>query len=105
LARYFKYKTADALSRDAEARGLDIRLDPDLRPLPLPVAHAAALLMEAGARITGREPLLTRYSVAILARTQTYDISAARRDLGYAPVVSLEEGIRRTLAALETRRG
>lgn len=81
------------------------RLDPDLRPLPVPVAHAAALLMEAGGRITGREPLLTRYSVAILARTQTYDISAARRDLGYEPVVSLEEGIRRTLAALEPGRG
>jgi len=39
------------------------------------------------------------YTVLILARTQTYDISAARRDLGYAPRVSLAEGIERTLAA------
>lgn len=71
----------------------------DLRRLPLPVALAAVSLMEARARRTGREPLLTRYSVLILARTQTHDISRARRDLGYAPAVTLEEGIERTIAA------
>lgn len=71
-----------------------------LRKLPLPLALAAAQLMEARAAITGDEPLLTRYSAAILARTQTYDISAARRDLAYTSPVSVAEGIRRTLAAL-----
>lgn len=69
------------------------------RPVPLPVVLAAAAVMEARAAVTGREPTLTRYSAAILARTQTYDISAAKRDLRYAPETSVAEGIERTLAA------
>lgn len=71
-----------------------------LRRLPVAAALGLARLMELRAQLTGREPLLTRYSVAVLARTQTYDISAARHDLGYRPVVSVAEGINRTLADL-----
>ncbi len=78
-----------------------LRLSTHLRAVPLPVALTAASVMESMATITGREPLLTRYSAAILARTQTYDISAAKRDLGYAPIFTISEGIERTLQALE----
>ena len=70
------------------------------RYVPLVAALIAARSMEWKARISGREPLLTRYSAAILARTQTYDITAARRDLGYQPRVAVANGIDRTLAAL-----
>jgi nucleoside-diphosphate-sugar epimerase len=76
-----------------------------LRTLPLAPALAAARLMEARAALLGGEPLLTRYSAAILARTQTYDISAARRDLGYRPRVTVAEGVARTLAALPAGAG
>src|SRR2546421_5561617 len=79
-------------------------LSTNLRRVPIPAALAAASLMELRAALTGREPLLTRYSAAILARTQTYDINAARRDLGYMPQVSIADGIERTLAALEEQR-
>ena len=72
----------------------------NLRRVPLAAALVAAGLMECRAALTGREPLLTRYSAAILGRTQTYDISAARRDLGYTPRISVAAGIERTLAAL-----
>ena len=77
-----------------------LHLPHQLRPLPLPLALAAATALEWQARFTGREPLLTRYTVGVLARTQTYNIAAARRDLGYAPVVSVESGINATLAHL-----
>ncbi len=78
-----------------------LKLSTNLRQIPLPVALAAASLMEMRAALTGREPLLTRYSATILARTQTYDISAAQRDLSYTPPVSITEAIERTLVALE----
>jgi nucleoside-diphosphate-sugar epimerase len=86
------------IRRVLEAAGCASRL----RQVPYSVAWSAAALMEGRAKLSGREPLLTRYSVAILARTQTYDLSAARRDLGYEPMVPLEEGIQRTLAALKS---
>lgn len=82
----------------------ELGLPSRLRHLPLPVVLSAATLMEARAVLTREPPLLTRYSAAILARTQTYDISAAKRDLAYAPLLSVEEGIRRTLRALKEER-
>ena len=72
-------------------------LSTNLRRVSLRAALFAATLMELRAALTGREPLLTRYTVGILARTQTYNISAARSDLGYAPLISVAEGLERTL--------
>ena len=75
-------------------------LSAKLRRLPYRVVHVMAGLMELRATLFGGEPMLTRYTAAILARTQTYNIDAARRDLGYEPVVSVAEGVERTLADL-----
>ena len=60
-----------------------------------------ARFMEAGASLSGAEPLLTRYTVGVLTRTQTYDIGAARRDLGYEPPVSFNEGMAHTLEEMQ----
>lgn len=76
-----------------------VGLSTKLRVLPLAMVLAAARLMELRATFTGKEPLLTRYSATILARTQTYNITAARRDLGYSPLLSVAEGVERTLDA------
>jgi nucleoside-diphosphate-sugar epimerase len=39
------------------------------------------------------EPRLTRFTVIELARSHWFDISAARRDLGYEPTVTTEQGV------------
>ncbi len=76
-------------------------INAELRRLPYRMVHALAGLMELRATLFGGEPMLTRYSAAILAKTQTYNIDAAQRDLGYEPVVSVAEGMERTLADLD----
>lgn len=82
-----------------------LHLSTKLRPLPVGAALLIARLLELNAQRTGREPLLTRYTVGILARTQTYNIRAAQRDLGYQPLVSVAEGLERTLAAITNTAG
>jgi len=67
------------------------------RHLPYRVADGAAAVLEAVSKLLpGQpEPPLTRYSAALLAKSTTLDISAARHELGYQPKTSIEEGFRR----------
>jgi len=46
----------------------------------------------------GIEPPLYRRRVDFFTKSRAFDISRARAELGYAPRVGLDEGIRRTLA-------
>ena len=41
------------------------------------------------------EPPMTRYVATQLATSHWFDITAARRDLGYDPHITLKEGLRR----------
>jgi nucleoside-diphosphate-sugar epimerase len=45
------------------------------------------------------EPPLTRWSAEHLSTAHWYDISAARRELGYTPAVSIDEGLKRLAAS------
>jgi len=69
---------------------------PHYRRIPYQRASQVATLMEAASTIftLGRiEPLLTRYTVGVLSKSQTLDISAAKHVLGYEPRVSIKEGL------------
>lgn len=45
------------------------------------------------------EPPMTRFVASQLSTSHWYDITAARRDLGYVPAVSVEEGLKRLAAS------
>jgi len=47
------------------------------------------------------EPQITRYRAYVLSSSHWFDISAAKRDLGYSPRVSIEEGLKLLKASLE----
>jgi nucleoside-diphosphate-sugar epimerase len=60
-------------------------------------AYAIGGLLEAvysAAHLSG-EPPMTRFVAQQLAGTHYYDTSKATRDFGYAPIVTVEEGLRR----------
>jgi len=49
------------------------------------------------------EPPMTRFVAAELAKDHWFDISAARRDLGYVPRISMEQGLRELVDSLRSR--
>ncbi len=51
-------------------------------------------------RLSG-EPPMTRFVAVQMSTSHWYDISAAKRDLGYAPTVSVDEGVKRLFQFLE----
>jgi 2-alkyl-3-oxoalkanoate reductase len=75
------------------------------RTLTVGTAVALARGLEALSMVTRREPMLTRYSVLALARTQTFDISRAARLLGYVPQVDIDAGLAGTIDALRRAEG
>jgi nucleoside-diphosphate-sugar epimerase len=77
-------------------------LPPETRSVPLPVAEVAGAAAETAWRLLRRtqEPPMTRFLARQLATDHWFDISAARRDLGYVPAVGLDEGFRRLAASL-----
>lgn len=67
------------------------------RTVPTWFALALAWGFETKHRLTNdrSEPRLTRFLVREMSTAHWFDISAARRDLGYAPAISIDEGLER----------
>jgi nucleoside-diphosphate-sugar epimerase len=72
------------------------------RNIPVPVATALALVGETAWRalpLPG-EPPLTRFTLWVSSQECTIDISRARSELGYAPLVTRESGLAQLRASV-----
>ena len=66
------------------------------RKLPFGMMYGLASGMEGvfkALHIYGTAPMITRYNICTLGRSQVFDITKARMELGYEPKVSLDEMI------------
>ena len=81
----------DFITRLLATRGVTA---PD-KNLPAPVAHAAATVSEALWRLLPLPgaPPITRLAYFLTANEVTIDISKARTELGYEPLISVDRGL------------
>lgn len=77
-------------------------LPPVTRTIPPGLAYMGGGLLEVVYRALRlkTEPILTRFVARQLSTAHWFDITAARRDLGYEPDVTIDEGMRRLEHAL-----
>jgi nucleoside-diphosphate-sugar epimerase len=77
-----------------------VGLTPVTKKVPLPVAYAAGGLLEAWWRVSDRagEPPMTRFVAKEMATDHWFNIAAARRDLGYHPLVTVVQGTAELIA-------
>lgn len=78
----------------AKTLGVDVKI----HHLPLGPVWVAAALCEAVCWPLGLTPPLFRRRAEMFSHMRAFDITKARRVLGYEPKVRLEEGLRRTCA-------
>jgi nucleoside-diphosphate-sugar epimerase len=88
----------DFVNRVLAAAGLP----PVTKTVSAGVAYAAGAAVEAVYRLLRLrgEPPMTRFVARQLSTAHWFDLTAARRDFGYAPAVSTAEGLRRLATTL-----
>ncbi|MGB7293304.1 MAG: NAD-dependent epimerase/dehydratase family protein [Thermodesulfobacteriota bacterium] len=64
--------------------------------IPYTIAYGVAYAMETLFRIVNSQnpPVLTRFAVAALAGSRSYSIEKAKREIGYKPIINMDEGLR-----------
>jgi len=74
-----------------------LNLDLPTKSIPLFLAYGIACLMELWGKMTKTDnpPLLTRYGVYLASANVVFDISKARKDLGYEPRICFNEGLKK----------
>lgn len=81
---------------EACARALGV--SPPRLSLPAGLIWSLGLGAELAYRVVGREPPLSRRTLAFFENDSAFDTTAAVRDLGFRARVDLDEGLRRTVA-------
>jgi nucleoside-diphosphate-sugar epimerase len=78
-----------------------------MRLVTLPPGVAALLFrgVEAACLAVGKKPPVSSRSLKFFTQQTAYDTSRARRELGFQPTVSLEEGLWRTWKAIRQKAG
>ncbi len=68
--------------------------------IPYGLAYASAAIAERLHELSGskKQPLMTRYAIALSGRNLTFSCEKAKRMLGYRPAVSINEGMKRLSA-------
>ncbi len=73
------------------------------RKIPLPVVRTIGSTIESIYKLLSidKDPPITRYTVDGMGVDHWFDISRAKKDLGYEPIVSVQEGLERLKVWLE----
>lgn len=66
--------------------------------IPRPVALGMSWIAEIIGNLTGQEVPLNWLATTLVTTDRTYSIAKAQRDLNYKPIVSMDEGFKRTIA-------
>ena len=72
-----------------------------IRSVPYPMLDIIARSMEHFGNKSAKEPAFTHYGDSKINFDFTLDISRAQQELGYQPIVTLDEGVSRTAAWLK----
>lgn len=80
------------------AEVLNVR--PPFLRLPLPLGKMAGYSLEMAFKPLGRRPPISQRSLDFYTKDNAYDISKARRELGFNPQIDLRTGLEQTLAVI-----
>lgn len=70
--------------------------------IPFWLAFPLAYISEFFAKLLGISVTFTVFRMIFLSRNRVFSIEKAREKLGYVPIVSLEEGVYKTVEWLKT---
>ena len=79
-----------------------VDLPPVTKRVPSAVAYAVGATLEWFYKLLDKkqEPIMTRFVARQLSTCHYFDISAAKKDLGYKPLITIEEGMKQLKASL-----